>query len=155
MANITTFPWRDCIGEGWHPLVEQLITDIIKMGWDGEIFQIKEKFGGLRFYIGSAISDVHDRIHKAEEDSYVICEDCGQPGTAGVDGGFWVRTLCKEHHEERRKKIAVILATCDSCGKNPAQDKHRCLYEEDLNNGNTTDFCNCCEQCSQICSDDL
>lgn len=102
MANIKTFPWRDCIGKGWHPLCEQLIEDIIKMGWDEEIHQVKEKLGGLRWYIGSASSEIHDRIHKAEDDSYKICEDCGAEGKPAGPG--WIRTLCNKHRDERSYK---------------------------------------------------
>ena len=41
---------------GWFPLIKDLITDLIELGWNKEVCQVKEKFGGLRFYI----NDVSD-----------------------------------------------------------------------------------------------
>lgn len=33
------------IGSGWYPLVMDLITELIKLGWDKQVIQVKEKFG--------------------------------------------------------------------------------------------------------------
>lgn len=82
-----------CIGIGWYPLVKELISDILELGWDKQICQIKEKFGGLRFYINSAPREVHDRISKAETDSFYICEFCGNPGELRTNRS-WIKTLC-------------------------------------------------------------
>ena len=43
-----------------------------------QVQQVKEKFGGLRFYISAAPQEVHNMIHKAEAESYTICEHCGK-----------------------------------------------------------------------------
>ena len=83
------------VGKGWHPLVSELIDDLFKVGWDGSLHQIKEKFGGLRFYIGGGSKEIHDRITKAENESYKTCEVCGDPGKQS--GGGWIRTLCERH----------------------------------------------------------
>ena len=32
-----------CVGPGWTRLIKDLVKDITAMGWDGEIFQVKEK----------------------------------------------------------------------------------------------------------------
>ncbi len=53
---------------------------------DFEVFQVKEKLGGLRFYIN--MQDVHTAlriqanrlISEAEKASYDICEVCGSKG---------------------------------------------------------------------------
>jgi hypothetical protein len=63
------------------------------MGWDRDLHQVKPKFGGLRFYIGSASDEFRDRIEKAEEQSKKICEQCGKPG-ALIDDAGWLTTLC-------------------------------------------------------------
>lgn len=43
--------------------------------------QCKEKFGGLRFYLGPVSTDFWDRVYrlveKAEKDSYRWCTKCG------------------------------------------------------------------------------
>lgn len=88
--------------DGWRPLLNELIEDLKKLGWDGDIHQVKEKFGGLRFYIGRGSDEIFDRIHKAENDSYKICEVCGEPGTMRNTG--WIKTLCDKHHKEREER---------------------------------------------------
>ena len=32
---------------GWYPLIKDLINDLIKLGWNKQVCQVKEKFGGL------------------------------------------------------------------------------------------------------------
>jgi hypothetical protein len=91
-------PYRTGLGVpdlGWFPLIEKLVEDLIALGWDREVAQIKEKFGGLRFYIGSGTQAIFERISKAEEESYTICETCGEPGK--LRGGGWLKTLCDGH----------------------------------------------------------
>jgi hypothetical protein len=80
------------IGEGWYPLIKRLIQDLIKLGWNRQICQVKEKFGGLRFYIQEGTDEVFERIRSAEEESLTICEVTGEPGTLRTDIG-WYRTL--------------------------------------------------------------
>lgn len=80
---------------GWHPLITTLVEDLGKLGWDGQVCQVKEKFGGLRFYIGEESDEIHLRINEAEKQSYKICEWCGEPGTL-VKMGWWT-TRCPEH----------------------------------------------------------
>lgn len=82
----------NCVGPGWHGIIRRLITDLATMGWDGTVMQVKEKFGGLRFYIGASNDDVFERVSKAEIESYDTCETCGEPGTSGGDG--WITTRC-------------------------------------------------------------
>jgi len=86
------------VGLGWFPLIKDLITDLIELGWNKEVCQVKEKFGGLRFYINAATSDVHKRISQAEIESMNICEVTGKPGKLRTDIG-WYRTLCDEEYE--------------------------------------------------------
>lgn len=87
--------WRDSVGSGWGPLMDKLVEDITKLGWDGQIAQVKEKFGGLRFYVGHASDAIFERIAKAEKASYEICEECGMSGV--LRRGGWLKTLCEEH----------------------------------------------------------
>lgn len=87
------------VGKGWTPLITQLIKDLFAAGWDGEIFQVKEKFGGLRFYVGAVPDGAYELIDKAENDSYHICEVCGQPGELRNDRS-WLLTLCDEHNKK-------------------------------------------------------
>jgi hypothetical protein len=57
--------------------------------------QIKEKFGGLRFYVQAATDKHYNYISFAESMSYRTCEECGASGKTYTDG--WHRTLCDIH----------------------------------------------------------
>ena len=61
--------------------------------------QVKEKFGGLRFYISGGDDHVYGMIHLAEEMSYITCEKCAQPGALCSKVG-WLKTLCPECQEK-------------------------------------------------------
>lgn len=87
------------VGAGWSKIVEDLVYDLLELGWNGEVVQIKEKFGGLRFYVNEASDAVHERIYEAEKVSYATCEDCGNPGA--LRSGGWLRTLCATHANGR------------------------------------------------------
>jgi hypothetical protein len=87
-------------GPGWRCLVYPLIRRCRLEGV--QITQIKEKFGGLRFYVASASDSLYAAIDDAEELSYTICEECGEPGEIRREG--WWRTLCDEHHRNRTIK---------------------------------------------------
>jgi len=83
------------VGEGWYSLIKSLIEELISAGWNKEVSQVKEKFGGLRFYIGGATEECYEIISKYEQQSYLICEVCGEEGKLIQDG--WWRTLCDKH----------------------------------------------------------
>ncbi len=69
------------------------------------VSQIKEKFGGLRFYYDGGDEYVVGLVDMAEMWANRTCETCGTLGKQR-DGG-WVRTLCDVHeaeYQERKKK---------------------------------------------------
>lgn len=88
------------VGDGWVPILDRLATDLIALGWDRDLHQVKEKFGGLRFYIGASTDEIDKRIKQAEAECWKTCEDCGNPGKRR--GGGWIRVLC-EGCEKKRK----------------------------------------------------
>lgn len=58
--------------------------------------QVKEKFGGLRFYMsGPQTKEMALLIRQAEEKSFNTCETCGKSGTLRTDRR-WVLTLCDD-----------------------------------------------------------
>lgn len=59
--------------------------------------QVKEKYGGLRFYVNRATVEHYNYIAFAGRMSYHTCEECGAPGKLYIDG--WHRTLCNIHAE--------------------------------------------------------
>jgi hypothetical protein len=83
---------------GWNLIIKNLIQDLIKLGWNKEVIQVKEKFGGLRFYIMEGTDEIHQRIGQAELESMKTCEITGKLGKIRTDIG-WHRTLCDEEYE--------------------------------------------------------
>lgn len=96
------------IDEGWYQLIHDLLEELIKTDWDRDIHQIKEKFGGLCFYIGGASQEVHEIIRKYEALSYLTCEVCGEKGELRKDtgwaGGRWYKTMCDKHYQELKEE---------------------------------------------------
>jgi hypothetical protein len=65
--------------------------------------QVKEKFGGLRFYVQAATDKHYNYISFAESMSYRTCEECGAPGKTYTDG--WHRTLCDIHADMMGRQV--------------------------------------------------
>lgn len=102
------------IGYGWCEIVKQILATIKNHEdhllrqrgpeWFGtEYFpvmvdQIKEKFGGLRFYYSGGDDYVDGIIALAEQWAYNTCEVCGERGEPRKLG--WIRTLCDKHYKE-------------------------------------------------------
>ena len=71
-----------------------------------EAVQVKEKFGGLRFYTERVPDDyIRGLISMAEAMADVTCEECGAPGKK-VNGG-WIVTLCDQHEQALRIRRAI------------------------------------------------
>jgi hypothetical protein len=92
-------------GDGWFKLIDQLSADITLMdkecGVDTIAIQVKEKYGGLRFYVMAGSDSVYERIDEAEELSLKTCERCGEPGT--LRGTGWVYTMCERCWDKKLK----------------------------------------------------
>ncbi len=96
-------------GDGWFTLIYEL-CGVLQFNTDKNNYpqvvaeQIKEKFGGLRFYYTSEVVDCGENKEKyghirgavgfAESMSYHICEMCGNAGKAR--GKCFLLTLCDE-----------------------------------------------------------
>ena len=101
------------VGKGWYPILEKLCYNIqshidwkVKQGREiaqVEVQQIKEKFGGLRFYYSGGDDTIHGMVQMAEAFAGSLCEDCGGIGTRRSGG--WIRTLCDVHEAERNARI--------------------------------------------------
>lgn len=115
------------VGPGWWPIIQSLCAQIDSYTkWRNNtreallkhnpynhpipdevpqvvITQIKEKFGGLRFYYDGGDGFIRGLETMAEVWASYTCEECGKPGDRR-DGG-WIRTLCDEHEAERQKRM--------------------------------------------------
>lgn len=90
------------VGDGWFTLLNKLILNLkqLDLPEDFKVLQVKEKFGGLRFYISGGNDAIYALIDDAGEQSYKICENCGEagapngPSNKDEDYGGWITTLC-------------------------------------------------------------
>ena len=110
------------VGSGWYHIVEKLCSNIQShIDWQQKIAeqcaklnkpvpevatqvvvaQIKEKFGGLRFYYDGGDDYIRGLVSMAEAWADVTCEQCGAPGTRRSGG--WLRTLCDTHEAIRNQ----------------------------------------------------
>ena len=89
---------------GWYPLIKNLIDELITLGWDKQVTQVKEKFGGLRFYINGGSDEMYNKITEAEKLSHETCELCGKKGELRTKIR-WFTTLCDEHYEQKHTPL--------------------------------------------------
>lgn len=142
----TAMCWGFECGDGWYDIIDALCGNIQShVDWlfeqqtykvrRGELkaedvlpqdrfqvvaTQVKEKFGGLRFYTNFISDEISGMISMAESMSYRTCEVCGHPGRPNKEG--WISTLCdacrkaaderqaaaaKEWEERAKKKVGV------------------------------------------------
>jgi hypothetical protein len=85
--------------DGWYELLDTLCDDIQNhindTGVPFKASQIKEKYGGLRFYYDGGDEMIMGMVSLAEEMSYHICENCGNKGELSVRHD-WFKTLCSD-----------------------------------------------------------
>ena len=114
----TCMCWGFTHGDGWFEILDAACANIQShVDWKRRQYpelsdeefdeqhqviaaQVKEKFGGLRFYVDNCDDYVRGVISMAESMSYRTCESCGNKGHRRSGG--WIRTLCD---------------TCNSTGK--------------------------------------
>ena len=101
------------VGAGWWPILEALCANIQShIDWRNResetvpqvvVEQIKEKFGGLRFYYQGGDEQIHGMVRMAEAWADASCEECGAPGKSR--NGGWIRTLCDVHEAEHQERL--------------------------------------------------
>jgi len=92
---------------------------------------VKEKFGGLRFYVSGGDYVTESYIRFAEFMSNSICENCGTTdGVEQTEG--WIYTMCKsclaaQKNElaERNKKLAKLIKRKTKNGASRGRSKAR------------------------------
>lgn len=95
----TCMYWGFDVGDGWFGAIDRLSAELEKIiaAMPGDdrprAAQVKEKFGGLRFYMTWETDEMSDLISDAEEECWRTCEVCGAAGQLQTTGG-WLKTLC-------------------------------------------------------------
>ena len=101
-------------GEGWKKLYQPIIDYIDEYNKDKEgddkieIYQIKEKFGTLSFYVSKKTDKLRKMIENAEAESYHVCEICGRHINKQIVEYHWIYPMCRECYDgmkERQEKI--------------------------------------------------
>jgi len=88
--------------DGWYDILFDLSVDLCWLTLEDISFravQVKEKFGGLRFYVTHETKEVTEAIREAEDRCGETCEWCGKPGQPTKDHR-WFLTLCETHKNE-------------------------------------------------------
>lgn len=91
-ADDKNFCGFDC-GNGWKKLLDNIFKVLGET--DCKVQQVKEKFGGLRFYVDKETPALGDVIKIAEMESYKVCEICGSKKNVTTEGS-WLKTLCSD-----------------------------------------------------------
>jgi hypothetical protein len=110
------FTFIDCAPKGWVKLCEDLCAELKplleKAGYIDKyrLCQVKEKYGGLRWYewdIPAAVYDEYSAlIRKYEDLSYKTCCVCGAPATKMSMG--WISPFCDKCAEKINDRFEPI-----------------------------------------------
>jgi len=115
----TLMCWGFECGDGWYKILDSLCAQIQHYtDWNNDnhakgykqykqvpqvvAIQVKEKFGGLRFYYDGGDDQIFGMVRMAESWAAQTCEECGESGTIRHDG--WMRTLCDKHEAEYQER---------------------------------------------------
>lgn len=94
-------------GNGWYELIRELCQKLYLLIENVEFephnfpnaYQVKEKYGGLKFYMSTATEEMIKLIEEAAKESTTICEMCGDEGEL-FKHKSWYSTLCDEHRNK-------------------------------------------------------
>lgn len=95
--NQTAMCWGFACGDGWFALIDTLCTELMRQSTPEQIpvaVQVKEKFGGLRFYAQTYTDTQYALVDFAEALSYRICETCGTTANVRCYTDGWHITRC-------------------------------------------------------------
>ena len=106
-----------CCDDGWYDIIDHICQQLdfirVHFGVVVSFFQVKEKFAGLRLYINAIKCDnnilglskkekwiidglIRDLIHRSEDKSYHICEECSGSRYGNKTLGHWVYAMCDD-----------------------------------------------------------
>jgi len=105
-------------GRGWYQIIVELDNRLSRLCPNYEVYQVKEKFGGLRYYWGCSgkvapevYQEMLDITRSYENLSKTACEDTGEPGVLMISNNYILKTLNPEtapkHYEIYYKESAA------------------------------------------------
>ena len=95
------------VGPGWYDIIIELDKNLAALDPAYTIQQVKEKFGGLRYYCepsenlsGTGLDIFGDLVRQAESLSQITCDVCGGPGKL-VNIRGWYSTRCDDDKDDK------------------------------------------------------
>ena len=92
------------VDEGWYQIVVDCDNLLTEIDPNYQIAQIKQKFGGLRYYFqpsdvnnGELYVKMNAVVLAYEKIASITCEATGKPGVLMKSKGGWVKTLDPEY----------------------------------------------------------
>ena len=89
------------VDEGWYQLIVDCDKELTAIDPNYQILQIKQKFGGLRYYFHPSQSDTLKEMQKViakyEAIAKITCEATGNPGVLMRSKSGWYKTLDPEY----------------------------------------------------------
>jgi len=89
------------MSKGWYRIIVELDRRLAELDEDYVVHQVKEKFGGLRYYVEPSESAspgtrtaMREAVKAAEVLSERTCEECGADGAVLRDDRVYWQTLC-------------------------------------------------------------
>lgn len=78
---------------GWYEITRECCDAIQRIDPAARVYQLKEKFGGIRMYMNAVSPQVHTMTDALEHKSFQVCHACGAPAKTRNKGG-WLTTSC-------------------------------------------------------------
>jgi len=96
------------VGPGWYQIVIDCDRELSAIDPDYTVQQIKEKYGGLRYYFSRSKSNAYDEtfkkmcdvVDKYEDLASRTCEVTGGPGVLMVSSGWYKTVDPNSEHSE-------------------------------------------------------
>lgn len=111
----TAMCWGIDVGDGWYQIIDSLCGQIQHhIDWQNRntekvaqviADQVKEKFGGLRFYYHGGDDYISGLVSMAESWAANTCETCGNVGKLRNRG--WMYTACDAHTKPGHLDVVV------------------------------------------------
>ena len=94
--------WISC-DRGWYSIIIDVDQKLAKLDPNYTIHQVKEKFGGLRYYFAatSGVDEdtgkkMNEIVRKAEKLADKTCECCGSNEKVALRDHGWWKTMCDQ-----------------------------------------------------------
>lgn len=92
--------WISC-DRGWYPIIIDVDQKLAELDPNYVVHQVKEKFGGLRYYFEAMANTDHETwekmqqiVRQAEKRADKTCEICGSTKKVALRDHGWWKTMC-------------------------------------------------------------